>query len=103
MVETRIAIGFGEDAERAVSVLRQVLQDADDVGQEPRPQVGIHDFTYGGVIIGLRFWVPGRQYFQTRYRVNDAFLHGLKAARIGLLPANGTAMAAHALTADHEV
>ena len=103
VVENRIAIGFGEDAERAISVLGQVLHDADDVGQEPKPQVGIHDFTYGGVIIGLRFWVPGQQYFQTRYRVNEAFLHGLKAARIGLLPANGTALAADALTADDEI
>lgn len=102
IVETRIAIGFNEDSERAVETLRQVLARADNVVDEPRPQVGIHDFTYGGVVIGLRFWVPGLQYFQTRYAVNEALLKGLREAGISLLPAGSQAVPAAPLSADLE-
>ena len=102
IVETRIAIGFTEDAEHAVSVLRQILKESPKVGDEPAPQVGVHDFTYGGVVVGLRFWVPGRQYFQTRYSVNEALMHGLKDAGINLIPATGMAIAAQQLSADAE-
>lgn len=102
IVETRIAIPYDEDSARALAVLRQVLSDAAKVGSTPRPQVGIHDFTYGGVVIGLRFWVPGREYFQTRYGVNEALLNGLKKAGIGLIPAASAALPLPHLSADLE-
>jgi len=102
IVETRIAIAYDEDSTHALAVLRQVLSEAAKVGSEPKPQVGIHDFTYGGVVIGLRFWVPGREYFQTRYRVNEALLNGLKAAGIGLIPATAAAISVPLLSADLE-
>lgn len=102
IVETRIAIGDGEDIDRALDALRKVLRKAGGVVDEPRPQVGIHDFTYGGIVIGLRFWVPGLQYFQTRYAVNEALLEGLREAGISLLPAGGQAVSATTLSADME-
>ncbi len=103
IVETRIAIDFSEDSEKAIEALRGVLKDSANVVAEPRPMVGIHDFTYGGVVLGLRFWVPGLQYFQTRYAVNEALLKGLRDAGISLLPASGTALSVPPLSADLEV
>ncbi len=103
IVETRIAIGYSEDGEKAISILREILDETSKVGKEPKPQVGIHDFTYGGVVVGLRFWVPGQEYFQTRYAVNEALMRGLKDAGIGLIPAAGTAVTAQPLSADLEV
>ncbi|MBC8240403.1 MAG: mechanosensitive ion channel [Alphaproteobacteria bacterium] len=102
VVETRIAIPSTENAEQAMSVLRRILQESREVGDLPKPQVGIHDFTYGGVVVGLRFWVPGQQYFQTRYAVNETLMRGLRDAGIGLMPAMGTAVAAEKLSADAE-
>ena len=102
VVETRIAIAATADAERAIAVLGQVLDASAEVGDEPKPQIGIHDFTYGGVVVGLRYWVPGRQYFQTRYRVNAAVMRALDDAGVGLLPANGMAVTAAPLSADNE-
>lgn len=63
VVQTKICIGEGEDAERAVAVLLQTLKSNTDLKDGPVPQVGIHDFTYGGIILGLRFWVPSARYF----------------------------------------
>jgi hypothetical protein len=53
------------------------------------------------VIIGLRFWVPTKSYFQNRYALNTAFLKALKAAGVPLL--SGTvAVAAPDLSAGNE-
>jgi len=100
VVETRIALNFADDTAQAMEVLRQTLAASDQVGDEPKPQVGIHDFTYGGVIVGLRYWVPGQRYFQSRYGVNEALMVGLKAAGISLLSAS--AVTAAPLSADRE-
>ena len=66
----------------------------------PAPQVGVHDFTYGGVIIGARYWVPSMKYFNTRYRVNEAVLRALADAGIALMQVGNLAMTVPPLTAD---
>ncbi len=102
VVLTKICIGESEDAERAVTVLRDTLQSIDEVNDGPKPQVGIHDFTYGGIVLGLRFWVPSDRYFQVRYAVNGAALSALKQAGIKLLEAGSLAISAASLSADDE-
>ncbi len=102
VVLTKICIGESEDAEQAVTVLRYTLQSIDEVNDGPKPQVGIHDFTYGGLVLGLRFWVPSDRYFQVRYAVNGAALSALKQAGIKLLAAGALAVSAASLSADDE-
>lgn len=102
VVLTKICIGESEDAEKAVTVLRHTLQSIDDVNDGPKPQVGIHDFTYGGIVLGLRFWVPSDRYFQVRYAVNGAALSALKQAGIALLAAGALAVSTASLSADDE-
>ncbi len=102
VVLTKICIGESEDAEQAVTVLRYTLQSIDEVNDGPKPQVGIHDFTYGGIVLGLRFWVPSDRYFQVRYAVNGAALSALKQAGINLLAAGALAISAASLSADDE-
>ena len=102
VVLTKICIGESEDAEQAVTVLRDTLQSIDEVNDGPKPQVGIHDFTYGGLVLGLRFWVPSDRYFQVRYAVNGAALSALKQARIKLLAAGALSISAASLSADDE-
>ena len=102
VVLTKICIGESEDAEQAVTVLRDTLQSIDEVNDGPKPQVGIHDFTYGGIVLGLRFWVPSDRYFLVRYAVNGAALSALKQAGIKLLAAGALAVSAASLSADDE-
>jgi small conductance mechanosensitive channel len=101
IVESRIAIGGAEDIDRVIETLRDVLNSHEAVDTTQPPQIGVHDFTLGGVIIGLRFWVPTKQYFQTRYALNTAFLKALKEAGVQLL-AGTVAIAAPDLSADNE-
>ena len=67
---------------------------------DAQPQVGIHDFTYGGVVIGARFWVPSKRYFQTRYAVNRAILDSIRSAGVELADPAGVALDAAHLSAD---
>lgn len=85
IVETRIAVGEDIDLERTLGAIRQALAGVAEVRQEPPPQVGIQDFAYGGVIIGLRFWVASKKYFDSRYRANEAVLVALKDINVALL------------------
>lgn len=102
VVETKLFVATGTDTQKAIDLLRETLKNSSDVRQDPPPQVGVHDFAYGGVILGMRFWVPSHKYFQTRYEVNGAALSALEKEGIDMAPANGVAIAAPAFSADSE-
>ncbi len=102
VVETRIFVAGGDDAERATAVLRETLAKFQEIRQDPPPQVGVHDFAYGGVVLGMRFWVPSKKFFQTRYAVNGAALQALRQAGISIQTATPVAVPAPSLTADDE-
>ncbi len=87
VVEGRLLIDYGEDVERAIVVIRATLGEFSELGEVPAPLVGIEDFDLGGVVLGLRYWVPSRRYFETRYAVNGAVLAALGEAGIPLVPA----------------
>ena len=102
VVQSRICIGEGEDWEKALSVLRAAVANIDVLKNGPKPQIGIHDFTYGGIIISIRFWVPSRRYFNVRYQVNELMLKALKDAGIGLHSTSAVAVSVPSLSADEE-
>ncbi len=102
VVETRIYVAGGDEVERAISVLRETLTKFEDIRQNPPPQVGVHDFAYGGVIVGMRFWVPSKKFFQTRYAVNGAALQALRQAGIPIQSTVPVAVSAPSLTTDDE-
>lgn len=94
IVEEKIAIAEDVDAVAAVELVRKAIDGIAEVAAVAPSQVGIHEFTYGGVVIGIRFWVPSRTYFQLRYRVNEAVLTALKGAGVKLLGAGTLAVMA---------
>ncbi len=99
VVQTKIAVS--QRAEEAIKVINTALAPIEEINTGAKPQVGIHDFTYGGVVIGVRFWVPSVSYFQIRYRVNRAIMDALNTADIPLLiPTGGLSMDADNLSGD---
>ena len=84
IVELTIPVAFSADAEKAVAALKSVLDRSADIVRDPRPQVGIHDFTPTGVVLGVRFWVSAASYFPTRYAVNIGFLKALREAEVSI-------------------
>jgi len=85
VVESRIVVRTDQDVDRAAEVLREAIADYAAVEDVPPPQVGVHDFTYGGVVLGARFWVPSLSYFQLRYEANRKIHNALRAAGIAFV------------------
>ena len=93
VVETRLVIAHDADVDRAVSAIADTTAKfsegfAND-DSAPVAQVGIHGFGFGGIVLGIRFWVPSLEYFRTRYAVNRAVLKALETAQVQLLPTGG--------------
>ncbi len=94
IVESQIVIAADSDPETAVSAIRDALSDFSDLAAEKSVQVGIHDFSFGGIVLGLRYWAPSSRYYRTRYDVNRAAHRALKDAGIELLSSAGTTILA---------
>ena len=86
IVESQVVIATDTDAERAVGAIDRAIAGFAEVAEAGTPQVGVHGFAIGGVVIGMRFWAPSRKYYQTRYAVHLAALKALNAAGIRFLP-----------------
>ncbi|MBT3556628.1 MAG: mechanosensitive ion channel family protein [Rhodospirillales bacterium] len=102
VVQTRVAIAGIDSAEKTVTAVKKALESIKDVNVAAKPQVGIHDFTYGGYVLGVRFWVPSAKYFQVRYAVNRAILDALSAAKVPMLQVGSLSLQADSLSADDE-
>jgi len=84
IVETTVGVAYKDDPEQAIAVIRNVLAQTDGVCQAPSPQVGLENFGASSLDIGLRYWVPTKQYFQIRYQVNLAIHRALGDAGISI-------------------
>jgi small conductance mechanosensitive channel len=84
IVESCVGISYEDDPERAIEVLKQVLDGFDDITKEPAPQVGIEEFADSSINIGLRYWVPTKKYFQLLYQVNLEIHKALAAEKISI-------------------
>lgn len=84
VVETSVGISYADDPETAIAVLQQVLAGFAEITQEPAPLIGIEAFADSSINIGLRYWVPTKQYFSLQYQVNLAIHKALAAAQISI-------------------
>ena len=100
VVESKVCIADEQDHQKAIDVVRNAVSGFAELGDDSAPQVGVHDFTYGGIVLGVRFWVPSMKYFQLRYRVNEEILKALDEAGIALMKVSSVAMTVPPLTAD---
>ncbi|MBT5943155.1 MAG: mechanosensitive ion channel [Rhodospirillaceae bacterium] len=94
IVESQIVIAADSDPEVAITAIAKALAAYPDMAEGSDPQVGIHDFSYGGIILGLRYWVPSSRYFKTRFEVNRAAYAALKGAGIELMSGGRVAILA---------
>ncbi len=70
LVEGQVGISYRSDMEKAIGVIRRVLDRMPDVVKVPSPQIGIQEFGDYAVQIGFRYWVPTLRHFQIAYQVN---------------------------------
>jgi small conductance mechanosensitive channel len=84
LAEETVGIPYNSDPDIAITVIKQALENIDDVSKERTPLVGIDDFADNGISIGIRFWAPTSHYFETRYRANAAIYAALQNADISI-------------------
>ena len=85
VVETKIAVAEGQDIDVVKAAAKRAVDGIEAIEGGSTPEIGIHDFTYGGIILGIRYWVPSSRYFEVRYAVNKAALKELNNAGIKLM------------------
>jgi small conductance mechanosensitive channel len=84
VVEEIVGISYGSDPEDAIGIVKEVLDGFEEIARDPAPQVGIQGFGDSAIEIGLRYWIPTRQYFHILYQVNLAVYKRLKEGDIGI-------------------
>ncbi len=82
VVERTIGISYANDPEVAASVIEGVLKSISKVKQNPAPIIGIESFGESAIILGLRYWVPTKEYFSVMYQANLAIYKALRGAQI---------------------
>lgn len=92
IVESQLVIEAHNDPEAAIAAIEEALSKFEGLAEDKAPQVGIHDFNFGGIVLGLRYWVPSSRYYRTRFAVNQAAHAALKEKGISLMPAGRAAI-----------
>lgn len=82
VIETTIGISYHDNPQKAIEVIHETLKKFPQISPEPVPQIGIQEFADSAINIGMRYWVPTKQYFKTKYEVNLAAYQSLKNAKI---------------------
>lgn len=99
IVESQIVIAADSDLEAAIAAISAALDGLPNLADGGEPQVGIQDFSYGAIVLGLRYWVPSSRYLQSRFEVSRAAYAALKGAGIKLISGRRVAVLAESPTA----
>ncbi|MBW1702723.1 MAG: mechanosensitive ion channel family protein [Deltaproteobacteria bacterium] len=84
VVENTVGISYDDDPEKAINVIKETLKQFTQISSEPAPQIGIQEFADSSINVGMRYWIPTKQYFGTLYEVNLAVYKALAAAEIAI-------------------
>ena len=82
VVEMTIGISYDDDTHQATRTIEEALKKIPAIVDKPSPQIGIQEFADSSVNIGMRYWVPTKQYFETLYQANLAVYSALDEAGI---------------------
>ncbi len=79
LVEGNIGVGYDDNIDRVIEMIKGVVENHPDLSKENTPVIGIESFGDSAVIIGMRYWVPTKRYFQTQYEINKAVYDAIKS------------------------
>lgn len=84
VVEITVGVSYDSDPARAIEVIRGALNSETRVQKTPEPQIGIDNFGDSAINIGLRYWVPTKEYYHAKYAVNLSIYRALQGAKIAI-------------------
>jgi len=84
IVEGSVGIAYESDVANAISAIKDILINHDDINSENEPIIGIEKFNDSSIDIGYRYWVPTKSFFKIQYDVNLKVLNGLNSVNINI-------------------
>ncbi|AFL94936.1 putative small-conductance mechanosensitive channel [Thermococcus cleftensis] len=75
-VDVDVNIAYAADAERAVEIIKRVLDEIPLVLVEPEPLVYVDRLDDSSVVVAIRAWAPSEKWFDVRMRI----IHDVKKA-----------------------
>lgn len=82
IVESTIGISYNDDPEAAIKIIRSILLSNEKITDQPHTKIGIEEFGDSSINIGIRYWVPTKEYFETMYEINLSIYKKLKEENI---------------------
>ena len=81
-----VGIDYGEDISNAIAVIKQVLDNMEQVEKNPAPDVLVNELAASTVNLEVRFWVDSRRsgFLATTSKVAQAVKEALEAANIDM-------------------
>lgn len=70
IVDASIGISYASNTDKAIDLIKNILNSNEAVAEKPAPQVGIRNFADSAIEIGYRYWVPTKSYYRILYQVN---------------------------------
>lgn len=84
IVEATVGVAYGSDTDKIVRKLTEQLEGLDCVASNPAVKVGIEGFGDHAITIGLRYWVPAKDYFTHKYEANALIYRTLKEENVSI-------------------
>jgi small conductance mechanosensitive channel len=82
VVEASIGISYDDDPEKAIVIIQEILSSVSKIPTDPAPQIGIEEYADSSINIGMRYWVPTKEYFEILYAVNLSIYKKFKEEQI---------------------
>ena len=84
LATAELRVGYETPPDRVLEVLRQAIAGVPEATSGRPPEIGIQELSTGGMTVAIRYWVPTRDYFKSRFAVNRSALQALEANGIRL-------------------
>lgn len=82
IVEGSVGVAYDSDMNLAISTVKDVIKNQEDISEDNEPIIGIEKFNDSSVDVGYRYWVPTKSFFKTQYEVNLKILESLNKAKV---------------------
>ncbi len=84
IVESSVGISYNDNIEKAIAIIRNVIDNFENISVDNKCIVGIEKFGDNALEIGMRYWVPTRSFFKMQYEVNLAVYKALNEAQLSI-------------------
>ncbi len=82
VVEKSVGVSYTDSPEKAIQIIRRVIESSPNVSKNHRPQVGIESFGDSSINIGMRYWVFTKEFHPSMYAINLAIHNAFREAKI---------------------